>query len=74
MATGKSVMGKYMCGMLSACLLLPMLPAVAGEDGLHALPVPAVQEESLDGQQGASLFLPIGAEVALAAFGPDLTY
>lgn len=73
-ATGKSVMGKYMCGMLSACLLLPMLPAVAGEDGLHALPVPAVQEESLDGQQGASLFLPIGAEVALAAFwsGPDL--
>ncbi|MGF1277371.1 tetratricopeptide repeat protein [Acetobacter pasteurianus] len=73
-ATGKSVMGKYMCGMLSACLLLPMLPAVAGEHGLHTLPVPAVQEESLDGQQGASLFLPIGAEVALAAFwsGPDL--
>ncbi|AOW47661.1 hypothetical protein A4S02_13710 [Acetobacter ascendens] len=73
-ATGKSVMGKYMCGMLSAYLLLPMLPAEAGEDGLHALPVPAVQEESLDGQQGASLFLPIGAEVALAAFwsGSDL--
>lgn len=74
MATGKSVMGRYMCGMLSAGLLLPTLPAVAGEDGLHALPVPAVQEESLDGQQGTSLFLPIGAEVALAAFwsGSDL--
>ncbi|ATI12506.1 MULTISPECIES: hypothetical protein [Acetobacter] len=73
-ATGKSVMGRYMCGMLFAYLLLPTLPAVAGEDGLHALPVPAVQEESLDGQQGASLFLPIGAEVALAAFwsGSDL--
>ncbi|WP_244176734.1 tetratricopeptide repeat protein [Acetobacter pomorum] len=73
-ATGKSTIGRYVCGIFAACLLQPIVPALAGEDGLHAIPVPAVQEESLDGQQGASLFLPIGAEVALAAFwsGSDL--